>query len=98
MSRVTTKRRKTTGNGLGAVDYIQSPVQPIVLRAKIAVFVDLFRKAAEIQRQAELLRNAEQKLRLQAELALADSEERFRLTFNQAAVGMALIAPGGEWI
>ncbi len=32
------------------------------------------------------------------EAALSESEERFRLAFEQAAVGMALISPAGQWL
>ena len=41
------------GYSLGAVDYILTPVVPDILRAKIAVFVDLFKKTEQIRRQAE---------------------------------------------
>jgi signal transduction histidine kinase/DNA-binding response OmpR family regulator len=41
------------GYSLGAVDYILTPVVPEILRAKIAVFVDLFRKTEQVKRQAE---------------------------------------------
>ena len=41
------------GYSLGAVDYILTPVVPEVLRAKVAVFVDLFKKSELIKRQAE---------------------------------------------
>ena len=41
------------GYSLGAVDYILMPVVPEILRAKIAVFVDLFKKTEQIKRQAE---------------------------------------------
>src|SRR5688500_10558172 len=44
------------GYSLGAVDYIQAPVLPDVLRTKVAVFVDLFRKSLQLRRQAESLR------------------------------------------
>ena len=37
---------------LGAVDYIRTPVLPAVLRTKVAVFVDLFNKTAQLQRRA----------------------------------------------
>jgi two-component system, sensor histidine kinase and response regulator len=43
------------GYALGAVDYIPSPVVTEVLRAKVSVFVDLHRKTALVQRQAEQL-------------------------------------------
>ena len=41
------------GYSLGAVDYILTPIVPEILRAKVSVFVDLFRKTAQIKRQAE---------------------------------------------
>jgi signal transduction histidine kinase/DNA-binding response OmpR family regulator len=44
------------GYSLGAVDYILTPVVPQVLRSKVAVFVDLFRKTQQVQLQAERLR------------------------------------------
>src|SRR5205085_12448397 len=40
------------GYSLGAVDYILTPVVPDILRAKIAVFVDLFKKTEQIRQQA----------------------------------------------
>lgn len=47
------------GYDSGAVDYICKPFDPDVLRSKVAVFADLFRKTKQIERQAELLRQAE---------------------------------------
>ena len=41
------------GYSLGAVDYILTPVVPDILRAKVAVFVELFKKTEQIRRQAE---------------------------------------------
>ncbi len=43
----------TRGYSLGAVDYILTPVVPEVLRAKVAVFVDLYRKTEQVRRQGE---------------------------------------------
>ncbi len=43
------------GYALGAVDFLSKPVVPAVLRAKIAVFVELFLKGEQIKRQAERL-------------------------------------------
>jgi len=43
----------TRGYSLGAVDYILTPVVPVVLRTKVAVFVDLFRMTQQVKRQAE---------------------------------------------
>jgi len=36
--------------------------------------------------------------RLAAEAVLRESEERFRVAFNQAAVGLAHVAPEGRWL
>jgi signal transduction histidine kinase/CheY-like chemotaxis protein len=46
---------------LGAVDFLQKPVVAEVLRGKVAVFVELFRKTLEVRRQGELLRELEKK-------------------------------------
>src|SRR5438477_3886049 len=44
------------GYSLGAVDYILAPIMPEVLRTKISVFVDLYRKTEQVKCQAEWLR------------------------------------------
>src|SRR4051794_13089671 len=70
------------GYSMGAVDYVFKPVDPIVLRSKVAVFVDLFEKSKEIERKARheqalldanLRANAE---RLHAEQELRRAEQR----------------------
>src|SRR5262245_18701435 len=45
--------RQAEGYAQGAVDYILAPVVPEILRAKIRVFVDLYRKTQQVRRQAE---------------------------------------------
>ena len=49
----TDEVRLAEGYAHGAVDYIQAPVVPEILRAKIKVFVDLFRMTEQVKRQAE---------------------------------------------
>jgi signal transduction histidine kinase len=41
------------GYAHGAVDYLQTPIVPEVLRAKVRVFVELFRMTQQVKRQAE---------------------------------------------
>ncbi|MGO4637831.1 response regulator [Mesorhizobium sp. 2RAF45] len=70
------------GYDAGAVDYVFKPFDPIMLRSKVAVFVELHEKTLEIQRKAAaeqgLLAQAlqAQKDKLEAERALRSSEER----------------------
>src|SRR3982751_4648252 len=70
------------GYAMGAVDYVFKPVDPIILRSKVAVFVELFEKSKEIERKARyeqalldanLRANAE---RLHAEQELRRAEQR----------------------
>jgi CheY-like chemotaxis protein len=43
------------GYAAGAVDYLAKPFDPGVLKAKVAVFVDLYLKASQLRDQAEVL-------------------------------------------
>jgi signal transduction histidine kinase len=61
------------GYELGAVDFIRTPVVPDVLRAKVAVFVELFRKSEEVRRQAEFLHRRAEQLHRLADAAMAIS-------------------------
>ena len=77
------KEHLIRGYSMGAVDYVFKPVEPVVLRSKVAVFVDLFLMTQEIQRKAaqeqklldaNLRANAE-RLRVEQELRLAEQRQ-----------------------
>jgi len=78
------------GYAMGAVDYVFKPVDAVVLRSKVAVFVDLFLLRQQIAEQAR----AEQELReakLHAETErLAVERELQRTRLRQAAILEAL--------
>jgi signal transduction histidine kinase len=62
------KEHLLRGYSMGAVDYVFKPVEPVVLRSKVAVFVDLYNMTREIQRKAA------QEQQLLQELRLAEKE------------------------
>ena len=74
------------GYAMGAVDYVFKPVEPLVLKSKVAVFVDLFEKTREIQRKAEReQRLLDENLRVNTEKLLAEQALR-RAEEQQAAI------------
>ena len=71
------------GYSMGAVDYVFKPVDPVILRSKVAVFVELFEKSKEVERKARheqalldanLRANAE-RLRVEQELRRAEQRQ-----------------------
>jgi PAS domain S-box-containing protein len=88
------ERRTTQAYAIGAVDYLVKPFDPHAVAAKVAVFVDLHRKAERIRRQEELLRAFERERNAEA---LRESEELLQATFEQAPVGIAHLTPSGRW-
>jgi signal transduction histidine kinase len=82
-----TELDRLKGYEVGAVDYVPVPVIPEILRAKVSVFAELYRKT----RQLELLnheleqRVAERTAELEASTArLQESEERLRQALDVA--------------
>ncbi|HEX4079497.1 MAG TPA: response regulator [Rhizomicrobium sp.] len=80
------------GYQMGAVDYMPVPVVAEVLRAKVKVFVELYRKSKELERlNAELERRVEERT---AELAASNQ----RLLASEERRNMALSAGNmGSW-
>jgi PAS domain S-box-containing protein len=82
---------------LGAVDFLVKPIVPVILRAKVAVFVELFQQTRQVERQAERLRQLERQAFEQQLAATARAEEeRFRLIAeNVRDYAIVLLAADG---
>ena len=74
----------TRGYDVGAVDYLFKPYEPDVLRAKVAVFVELARKNAIIRAQHDALRVMSQR-------ELADVKKRSEQRYVDLADSMPLL-------
>src|SRR5215472_687734 len=73
----------------GAVDMVFKPVDPFILRSKVSVFVELYLKQVEIQREAELRnRLQEEYFRIRAEKLTAEQALR-RSQEHQEAMAKA---------
>lgn len=76
------------GYDVGAVDYLTKPVHPAVLRSKVGVFVDLFRKTRAL---AEVNRAMESEI-----IERKTAEERFRVVVEAAPSAMLVFTGDGE--
>ncbi|HKP94186.1 MAG TPA: response regulator [Fibrobacteria bacterium] len=89
------------GYSLGAVDYIYAPVVPEILKAKVAVFVELFRINRKVRQQTRALRTYTLDLELvnrQLEhrtRELQSSKESFRNIVEKNQEGIAVVDAGG---
>jgi PAS domain S-box-containing protein len=79
------REQALSGYEAGAVDYIEKPVEPVVLCAKVATFAELYRSRMEVARQAELLREAAAR---EAARELAEVRERGAQRYRDLAEAM----------
>ena len=80
------------GYSLGAVDYIFAPVDPDILRAKVSVFIDLFKKSQKIQYQSEWLRKQAERRASSLEIRLDDLLNRLNVGVFSATSDWVLIS------
>jgi len=76
------------GYDVGAVDYLTKPVHPAVLRSKVSVFVDLFRKTRALAKMNSVM---------EAEISVRKiAEERFRIVVEAAPSAMIVYTGDGR--
>lgn len=94
---VTALSRETAhvleGYTYGAVDYLLKPIDPSIVRSKVTVFVELFRRGERIRHQAMALAQSEGKDEF---LAAVAHELRTPLTAAKAQTQLAIHQLGGE--
>ncbi|HEY9634250.1 MAG TPA: EAL domain-containing protein [Coleofasciculaceae cyanobacterium] len=83
------------GYSLGAVDYMMKPFAPEMLKTKVTVFIDLFKKTELLKQQTALLEAANKKLegeiqqRQQAEESLQRAYDSLELQVEQRTAQLA---------
>ncbi|MGE3539619.1 MAG: ATP-binding protein [Candidatus Tectimicrobiota bacterium] len=85
----------------GAVDYISVPVIPELLRAKVSLFAELYRKTQQLEQLNRELeqRVAERTAELEAStVRLRESEESFRAIFENAGIGMSVLSHDSRFL
>ncbi len=82
------------GYSAGAVDFVFKPIEPLILKSKVEVFVDLYRKTEEIRRQGEeerrlLMENLRVRgEKLRTEQALRRREEQQSLVLQSLPIAL----------
>jgi two-component sensor histidine kinase/DNA-binding NarL/FixJ family response regulator len=85
-----TDEDKARAYNLGAVDYVSVPVIPDILRAKVKLFVDWYRKTRDLEQfNFELERRVHERTAelFDANIRIRESEERIRLASEAAEFG-----------
>ncbi len=91
---------RSRGRIIGSITIVRDQTPHAYTSDDLRFLQDLADRAAQAIDNAQLHQQAQAELTRRAAVlgALQASEERFRATFNQAAVGIAHVAPDGRWL
>jgi PAS domain S-box-containing protein len=81
------------GYEIGAIDYISVPVVPEILRAKVAVLVELYQRRRELQQLNRALQEARAQLDEQHFRAAAESEAQLRAVLEHPTELIFVLEP-----
>ena len=86
-ARMLDQQDELRGYGAGAVDYLTKPLDPQILRAKISVFVDLYRKRRALARMnVELQRQISERQKVGEALRRANDDLESRVADRTTAL------------
>lgn len=86
-ARMLDKQDELRGYTVGAVDYLTKPLEPQILRAKIAVFIELFRKRRALSRMnLELQRQIAERQRMSDQLQRSNEDLEHRVVERTTAL------------
>jgi diguanylate cyclase (GGDEF)-like protein/PAS domain S-box-containing protein len=91
------QRHVFRGYELGAVDYLFKPVEPEILRSKVGIFADLFKKKRSLEATTKRLEQAVAELEA-SRAALLESERRYKMVADYNYDWESWIGPDGEAI
>lgn len=93
----TTEQFMFQGYALGAVDYLIKPIAPNILRSKVQIFIELFKKTEALRQKTEALEQKANQLEA-TNTQLQLSEKRFRSLSTCSPVGVFVTDIAGNCV